>query len=156
MHLLEVPTRMLVTCLTIGRLLVIHRQVPLPVFLEPVCLNELILRLCGNLVFAPGVAPVPDYLSFLNELRCVIVSFLIELKGHPSVSLPTFRLRVECRSEDSIGSGGKELDAENPIVPFSSAETNAYVTSPPVSAHSRGIPRRAAVGTLGKWGPRNV
>src|SRR5215467_10770693 len=102
MHLLEVPARMLVTRLTIGRFLVIHRQVPLPVFLEPMCLNELIFRLCGNLMFAPGVAPVPDYLSFLNKLRCVIVGFLIELKGHPSVSLPLFCVRVECRSADSL------------------------------------------------------
>ncbi len=67
MNFVEVAIGKLVSFLVLLIFLIVNPQVPFGVFVNPVRADEVILLLCGRLVFAPRVPFVPYKFSLVHQ-----------------------------------------------------------------------------------------
>src|SRR3954454_6291684 len=82
MYGFEVAVGELVAPLRVAAALVVDTEMPAPVRLPAVLLDECVLVLRRRLMLAPAIAGVEDNLALLDKSLCVGISRSVQLDGH--------------------------------------------------------------------------
>ena len=82
MDVLEIAVRKLVPCLRVLCFLVVLTELPLPVLVEPVLLDELVLPPRGGLMLAPVVTLIKHILLILDEPLRMLVRPVVRPECH--------------------------------------------------------------------------